>query len=309
MSLDPQLKQRIDEMVASSDVVLFMKGTRNFPQCGFSATVVQILNGLVDEYTTVNVLSDPAIRQGIKDYSSWPTIPQLYVNGEFVGGCDIVREMYASGDLASTLGVDVGDVEPPTISITEAAAGKLKEALEQADDGDYVHLAVSNRFEHQMELGPKGKIDLEVDAGPIVVLIDPISAKRANGLTIDFVDRGLGGAGFKIDNPNAPADVEQITPKNLKAKLDAGEIEELFDVRTPKERETANIGGRLLDDDAMSYIEALPKETPIAFYCHTGRRSNSAAEHFRDKGFTKLYNLAGGIDAWSVEVDPTIPRY
>jgi len=82
-----------------------MKGNRRQPQCGFSATVVGILDDLVPDYTTVDVLSNPAIRDGIKAYSSWPTIPQLYVGGEFVGGCDIVRELYGTGELHEKLGV------------------------------------------------------------------------------------------------------------------------------------------------------------------------------------------------------------
>jgi monothiol glutaredoxin len=104
MSLDDATRQRIADLIASHRVVLFMKGTRQFPQCGFSAQVVAILDRLVPEYTTVDVLADPAIRQGIKEFSSWPTIPQLYVAGEFLGGCDIVTEMFQSGELRQTLG-------------------------------------------------------------------------------------------------------------------------------------------------------------------------------------------------------------
>ena len=100
MSSSPETIRQIEELVKSERIVLFMKGSRSFPQCGFSASVVQILNSLVPEYKTVNVLADPNIRQGVKDYSSWPTVPQLYIGGEFVGGCDIVREMDANGDLA-----------------------------------------------------------------------------------------------------------------------------------------------------------------------------------------------------------------
>jgi monothiol glutaredoxin len=103
VTLDDPTRKRIDEIIASDRVVLFMKGTRQQPQCGFSATVVQILDSLVPEYTTVNVLADPRIREGIKEYSSWPTIPQLYVAGELLGGCDIVREMYSSGELRQAL--------------------------------------------------------------------------------------------------------------------------------------------------------------------------------------------------------------
>jgi monothiol glutaredoxin len=94
---------RIQEESTDSDVVLFMKGTPVFPQCGFSATVAQVLTVMGVKYKGVNVLDDPGIRDGIKSFSSWPTIPQLYVKGEFVGGCDIVREMYDSGELQQLL--------------------------------------------------------------------------------------------------------------------------------------------------------------------------------------------------------------
>ena len=98
MSSNPVI-QRIQQDVADNEVVLYMKGTPVFPQCGFSAAVVQVLTELGVKFKGIDVLTDPSLRQGVKEYSSWPTIPQLYVKGEFVGGCDIVREMYASGEL------------------------------------------------------------------------------------------------------------------------------------------------------------------------------------------------------------------
>ena len=98
------VQQRIDDIVKSNRVVLFMKGTAQFPMCGFSGRAIQILKACgVSDLKTVNVLEDDEIRQGIKSYSDWPTIPQLYVNGEFVGGCDIMREMHASGELQRLL--------------------------------------------------------------------------------------------------------------------------------------------------------------------------------------------------------------
>src|SRR3954463_8769032 len=93
----------IDKAVKSNDVMLFMKGTPQFPQCGFSSQVVQILEYLGVPFESMNVLADADIRQGIKDYANWPTIPQLYVKGEFVGGCDIVREMFQAGELQSLM--------------------------------------------------------------------------------------------------------------------------------------------------------------------------------------------------------------
>ncbi len=95
--------ESIKSDIASNDVVLFMKGTPVFPQCGFSATVVQVLTNLGVKFKGVDVLADPEIRQGIKEFSNWPTIPQLYVKGEFIGGCDIVREMYQNGELQQLL--------------------------------------------------------------------------------------------------------------------------------------------------------------------------------------------------------------
>jgi monothiol glutaredoxin len=96
---DNPVHQRIQREVEGSDVVLFMKGSAVFPQCGFSAAVVHVLNQLGVQYRDIDVLTDPEVRQGIKEFSDWPTIPQLYVKGEFVGGCDIVREMYENGEL------------------------------------------------------------------------------------------------------------------------------------------------------------------------------------------------------------------
>src|SRR5690606_30659379 len=102
--------------------------------------------------------------------------------------------------------------------------------------------------------------------------------------------------------PNRPAMVREIGPKDLKAMLDAGKVKELYDVRTPREREVAKIEpSRLLDDEAMAAIEELPKDTTLVFYCHTGNRSRGAAEHFLKRGFKTVYNLTGGIDAWSRE--------
>ncbi|UYP68791.1 Grx4 family monothiol glutaredoxin [Thalassobacter stenotrophicus] len=112
---------KIEELVKSSDVVLFMKGTKSMPQCGFSSRVAGVLNFMGLEYTDVNVLADEDIRQGIKDFSDWPTIPQLYVKGEFVGGCDIITEMTLSGELDSML-------EENGVTFDKEAADKIREA-------------------------------------------------------------------------------------------------------------------------------------------------------------------------------------
>ena len=99
----PNIAEQIKQTVTDNPVVLFMKGNANFPQCGFSGRAIKILQALETEFVTVDVLSNDSVRQGIKDFSNWPTIPQLYVNGEFIGGCDIMTEMYVSGELKDTL--------------------------------------------------------------------------------------------------------------------------------------------------------------------------------------------------------------
>ena len=115
------VKNRIDETVKANDVVLFMKGTKTMPQCGFSSRVAGVLNYMGVDFADVNVLADEELRQGIKDYSDWPTIPQLYVKGEFVGGCDIITEMTLSGELDSMF-------DENSVSYDKDAADKIREA-------------------------------------------------------------------------------------------------------------------------------------------------------------------------------------
>jgi Grx4 family monothiol glutaredoxin len=207
-------RTQIETAVKTHKVVLFMKGNRRFPQCGFSATVAGILDRLLPGYETFNVLEDPALREGIKEYSQWPTIPQLYIDGEFIGGCDIVKALFASGELAARLGVS-----------------------------------------------------------------------------------------------DAPR-VKPLTAPELKSLRDRGEKLELFDVRTPAERQIASLPEtRLLDEAARDYILGLPRDTRLVFHCHHGIRSQRAAEYFLQQGFTNVLNLEGGIDAWSQLVDPSVRRY
>jgi monothiol glutaredoxin len=309
MALEPAIKQKIDQLVAQDPVVLFMKGTRSFPQCGFSASVVNILNTLIPKYATVNVLSDPDVRTGMKEYSDWPTFPQLFIRGEFVGGADIVRQMFETGDLEKKLGDLVAPAKPVTLTVSPRAAHELRAALKEASPGDVIHLKIKHAWEHQLDKGAKEPSHVTLETNGITVQLDRASAQRANGVSIDFVEDAT-GAGFKIDNPNRPPMVREIPAKELKSLLDSGKVKHLYDVRTPKERDVAVIAGStLLDDATMGQIEQLPKDTPLAFFCHHGGRSRAAAEHFLKAGFKTIYNIAGGIDAWSKDVDPSVKRY
>jgi monothiol glutaredoxin len=152
MLVEAEVRAQIETLIGSERVVVFMKGVRGAPQCGFSATVCRILDGLIPEYATVNVLADPALREGIKQFSQWPTIPQLYVGGEFVGGCDIIQEMLADGSLYEALGVPKPEISIPTLTISDAAADALRK-LSSRSAGP-LHLTIDAQFQHGLYFGP-----------------------------------------------------------------------------------------------------------------------------------------------------------
>lgn len=308
MSLDPALRSRIESLLHANRVVLFMKGQPAMPQCGFSARTVAALDALGADYAAVNVLADPEIREGIKVYGDWPTIPQLYVDGELVGGCDIVTQMAASGELSRLLGLPEPDRTPPRITITPAAAQMLQGALAEAP-GSALALSIDARFQPNFQLVPEDADAIAAESNGVRVQFDLASARRADGVTIDWVD-DLRGRGLAIDNPNAPKPVAEISPRDAADAVKAGTLT-LVDVRPADERELAAVAlpYRSFDGNGRAELEALPKDTPLAFLCHLGGRSLQAAEHFRGLGFTRVHNVTGGIDAWAQQVDGAIPRY
>jgi len=306
MALNEALRKQITDWVTQNRVVLFMKGTRSMPQCGFSAQVVQILDEFAPSYETVNVLESPELRDGIKEFSEWPTIPQLYVDGKLVGGCDIVREMTAAGELQKLLGDDGGDVKPPAIVVTDAARNAFRSALSEVGE-EPLHLKVDRSFQYDLFFGPREPGEVEVVVDGLTILLDRASARRADGIRIDFIEGAH--AGFKIDNPNEPPKVKALGAPELKQMLDRNEIV-LFDVRPDRERAMASIpGARALDAEGQDYLFGLDKSAAVAFYCHHGIRSQGVAEQLLREGFRNVYNLRGGIAAWSESVDPSVPQY
>jgi monothiol glutaredoxin len=167
---------------------------------------------------------------------------------------------------------------------------------------------IDAEFNYDLHVGPKADGDVAVTSGGVVLHVARESASRADGTTIDFVD-GPKGTAFKIDNPHEPPRVKPIAPKALKAMLDAGKVE-LFDVRPDAERARASIAqAKKLDAAGQAYVLGLKKDAAIALHCHHGVRSRAAAEELLREGFTSVYNLEGGIEAWSRDVDPSVPHY
>ena len=304
---DSTVRQRIESLLAEHRIVLFMKGTRHAPSCGFSAATAGVLNDMLDDYLSVDVLADEAIRQGIKEYGNWPTIPQLYVEGELVGGADIIQGMAASGELHRLLGVAEPDRTPPDITISERAAREIRAALADAE-GMGLFLAIDGRFQPQFQLREVTGHEIRATAGGIDVLFDPASAQRARGARIEWVETAQ-GEGLSIDLPSAPPAVHALDVQALKKLMDEGRVK-VIDVRPAEDRALAPFSGaEVLDADSHDRLVGLPKDTALAFICHHGNSSRRAAEHFRERGFRTLYNVEGGIEAWSREVDPSVPRY
>ena len=307
MSLDPTLRARIDTLLAANPDVLFMKGNPNAPQCGFSSKAVGALDATGVDYAHVDVLSDAEIREGIKAYGEWPTIPQLYIGGELVGGSDIILQMAGSGELHAALGVPAPDRTPPAITITPAAAELLRKAIDDAGAGYALQIDIDKGFNARLQLAPHDEAAIASDSAGIRVQFDLLSAQRARGLVIDWADDAR-GKGLVIDNPNAPPKVRNLTPAQADEQARAGTLT-IVDVRPAEERAQAALAiAHQTFDDGPEAIEARPKATPLAFLCHHGGRSGQAAEHFRALGFTHVHNIVGGIEAWA-QLDPAIPRY
>jgi monothiol glutaredoxin len=305
--MDTAVKTQLEDLIKKNKVVLFMKGNKHFPQCGFSAQVIGILKEVGTPFETVNVLQDAAVRDGIKEYSSWPTIPQLYVGGEFIGGCDIVKEMYASGDLQKKLGVEDKPIVPPAITLDAGAVAQFK----AADDGsgDVLRLAIGPAWQYDLAFDAKKTGDVVSNASGVAIHMDRGTAKKAEGLSIQWVETKDGGA-FKIENPNEPARVKSLNAADVKKWLDDKKDFAFFDVRTDEELRTAKLAQAThLDGGTGDALAKTAKDRPIVFMCHHGMRSRTAAERALKDGFTNVYNLEGGIDAWSQSVDTSVPRY
>ena len=198
--LDPALRSRIESILNANRVVLFMKGQPSMPQCGFGQGRGRPAGPV--EFAHVNVLADQEIREGIKAYGDWPTIPQLYIDGELVGGSDIVLQMAASGE-QQRAGPGCAGPYPPSITVTPAAVEMLKGALADAP-GAALQLSIDAGFQPNFQLAPHDEGAIAAESNGLRVQFDLASARRANGITIDWVD-DIRGKGLAIDNPNAPA--------------------------------------------------------------------------------------------------------
>lgn len=296
-ALDPEVRRDIEQQIASHRVVLYMKGTPRMPQCGFSARTAGLLDEMLSgDFVAFNVLEDERIREGIKVYGDWPTIPQLYVDGELVGGCDIITEMYNAGELHALFGLEAPDRTPPEIEITELAAEKIKGFL-AAYPGQHLHLNIGGDWDAQFQVGPRGGHEIVTEAAGLTVLMDLASAQRARGARIDWVE-SMQGEGLKLDLPGAPAPVQPMTADQLQQRLNSGERILVIDTRREDDRRAQPLEfARALDAELMTELKDADRTMPLVFVCYVGETSLKIAEHYRKQGFEQVYNLEGGVAA------------
>lgn len=296
-ALDPEVRRDIEQQIASHRVVLYMKGTPRMPQCGFSARTAGLLDELLaGDFVAFNVLEDERIREGIKVYGDWPTIPQLYVDGELVGGCDIITEMYNAGELHALFGLEQPDRTPPEIEITELAAEKIRGFL-AAYPGQHLHLNIGGDWDAQFQVGPRGGHEIVTEAAGLTVLMDLASAQRARGARIDWVE-SMQGEGLKLDLPGAPAPVQPMTADQLQQRLNSGERILVIDTRREDDRRAQPLEfARALDAELMTELKDADRTMPLVFVCYVGETSLKIAEHYRKQGYEQVYNLEGGVAA------------
>jgi monothiol glutaredoxin len=215
--------------------------------------------------------------------------------------------MYASGELHSLFGATPPDRTPPEITITDKAAEAIRNGIANAQ-GLALHLEIGPDHSAGFQLAPAGDHDIVVTANGIEVHFDPGSAQRAKGIVIDWVST-VQGEGLSLKFPGAQ-EIKSMSVQELKARLaDASVL--LVDVRPAAGRaQAAPLAlARVLEDEGYDALAALPKDTAIAFICHHGNSSRGVAERFAAHGFTNVFNVEGGMDAWAREIDPTVPRY
>jgi monothiol glutaredoxin len=296
--MNKETKELIENLVNKNNCILFMKGTPAHPQCGFSSNTVTILKELLgDDFSSFNVLENIEVREGIKEYGNWPTIPQVYVNGELIGGNDIVTEMFNTGELHSMLNLPQPDRTPAKISISDTARKNILSGIEDIGN-NVLMLSIDSQFNTRFSIDqPKG-YEVISDIDGIKIYMDVGTSKKANGIEIDWVE-DLQGAGLVIKNPNEPKAVIQLSVELLKQGIETGEYVHIYDVRSEEQYNSQHIpNSKRLDKDNMQVIESLDKNTPLVFVCTVGNTSQGACEFYRKKGFNNINNLVGGVTAW-----------
>jgi len=299
-----EVEKKIQSLISEFPIVLFMKGNRENPQCGFSAEIVKILDHYVPFYETCDVLLDPDLREGIKEFSEWPTIPQLYVRKQFIGGCDIMKELHQAGALIKILGLKLTGLQVPKVSLSDSAYERCLYFLRVSYIYHAVRISVSARYAYSLQVDDLRLGDMELKYKKIQLIFSKPTASRIDGMRIEFVESEM-KRGFKFINPSFPSRVKLIKVSDLKALVIKEKRFTIFDTRTQNEWDDSNIqNSKLLLGLSRNDMERISKNESIIFYCNKGKHSRAIAEKFRFNGFSNVYSLIGGIEEWNKEKKP-----
>lgn len=312
--------EKVKEIVESEPLVVFAKGTKEAPRCGFSARAIDIVKSLGKPFTVVDILADPTIRPALVAFSDFPTSPQLFVKGELVGGSDIVQELYQAGELQRQVYAAFGEEwtdeaagEAP-FEVTPPALEKLKSFRESKDEFVRVDITImGSERNHALSLETKAlPTDLRWTIDGLGFAVDPKIRGEFDKLKIDWVDNN-GSQGFAvtdIGDPPKPAVPATVSPDEALALVEDGKDGDggkvwLVDVREESEWKTGHAAEAILLP--MSKFEqqvgevGFGKDDTILLYCASGGRSGMAVEQLRKQGFRKARNL-GGVANWKGEL-------
>lgn len=309
-------RDSIATIVKDEKLLIFAKGTREAPRCGFSARAIDVIARLGKPFKVVNILEDPTLRPALVEFSQWPTSPQVFLDGELLGGSDIVQELFESGELQQKVAKSFGDApapapEKPPVSITPEALAKVREFMETANDKLRLHVNVSNgerTYALEIDTYSHAGQDLSYTINGITVVHARAMRPLFNALEVSWVSKD-DSEGFAVrEVGQAPAlpvpfeikrdELESLLKSDAKAGLESSL--KIVDVR--EDEEWAEGHGEGTIHLALSRLEkeweqkGLEKSDTIIMVCRSGNRSGQATKAFRDRfGFAKTRNLVGGI--------------
>jgi monothiol glutaredoxin len=293
---DPSPDVRVTQALSSARVVLFLKGTRARPSCRFSGQAVELLDSLLPDYATFDVKSDPELKAAVTTHAKWDAFPQLYVEGELVGGVDSLKELFVNGGLARRLGVAQPDLPKPQLHLSHPAHQQLLGSLGQTP------VRIDRDAEGTLRLAAsrQNSSDLVVKLGELTFVFDVIVARYVDGLRIDWLDE----PGGYLLRTVAEA-VRQLPALALADLLASGKLQQVVDVRTQAEFSHRHLpGATFLTRQTLADLLQLDRRTPLVFVCAEGSRSQHTAEHFVADGFTEIYCLQGGLHSWEEQLGP-----
>ena len=306
-------KEAVKDVVTEDKIVVFAKGTKEMPRCGFSARAIQVVESVGKPFKVVDILSDPSIRPALVAFSSWPTTPQVYLDGEFLGGSDIIMELYESGELqkkiASSYGEEFKEVQDnQRVDVTDEALGKVKEFMET--DLEFLRLSVQVKdgdraYSLELDSHTSAAADLKWKVKGLTVIVAKAMSELFDKLEVSWVNKD-GNEGFavkEVGNPPAlpiPIDIDKADLARLmRSEIKDGKLW-IVDVREDDEWKSGH--GEEAVHLPLSRLEkewkdkGFDSKDTLVFYCAAGKRSLSAANHFRHKlGFPNTRSLVGGI--------------